>query len=116
MSDEKKPSGNAIVRPPSPNFSQGLTTVQLGQPAYTRAVEQHEAYCAALQQSGPALLSLEADARYPDSAFVEDTAVLTERCAMLARPGAPSRVGEVLGIATVLAQYYSALHSIREPG
>ena len=116
MSDEKKLRTKAIVRPPSPNFSDGLTTVDLGRPTYARAVEQHEAYCEALRQCGLALVSLEADDRYPDSTFVEDTAVLTEQCAILARLGAPSRIGEVAGIATVLAKFYSELLSIREPG
>jgi len=115
MCDEKK-LNKAIVRPPSPNFFDGLTTAELGKPIYARAVEQHEAYCEALRQCGLALVSLEADDRYPDSTFVEDTAVLTERCAILARPGAPSRIGEVAGIATVLAKFYSELLSIREPG
>jgi dimethylargininase len=115
MCDQKK-LNNAIVRPPSPNFLDGLTTMNLGKPIYARAVEQHEAYCAALRRCGLALVRLEADDRYPDSTFVEDTAVLTERCAILARPGAPSRVGEVAGIATVLANSYSELLSIREPG
>src|SRR5713226_3007693 len=116
MSGKRKPRSTAIVRPPGPNFSEGLTTVDLGQPSYRRALEQHEAYCEALRQCGLALVSLEADDRHPDSTFVEDTAVLTEQCAILARPGAPSRIGEVAGIATVLAKFYSELLSIREPG
>ncbi len=67
MSDEKKLRTKAIVRPPSPNFSNGLTTIDLGKPIYARAVEQHEAYCEALRRSGLALVSLEADDR---SSFV----------------------------------------------
>jgi dimethylargininase len=116
MSDEKKLRGNAIVCPPSPNFSEGLTTVDLGKPVYARAVEQHEAYCAALRQCGLALVSLEVDERYPDSTFVEDTAVLTERCAVLTCPGASSRIGEVASIRSILARFYSELLSIRAPG
>jgi dimethylargininase len=116
MNDELKPITNAIVRPPSANFSEGLTTVELGKPIYARALEQHEAYCSALQQCGLALLSLEADERYPDSTFVEDTAVLTERGAVLTCPGAASRVGEVASIREILAKFYSELHSIRAPG
>jgi len=115
MCDEKK-LNNAIVRLPSPNFLDGLTTMNLGKPNYARAVEQHEAYCEALRRCGLALMNLEADEQYPDSTFVEDTAVLTERCAILARPGAPSRAGEVAGLAAVLAKSYSELLSIHEPG
>lgn len=105
----------AIVRKPGANFAAGLTRFALGAPDYARALEQHEAYCAALEQCGLMLTCLEANERYPDSTFVEDTAVLTERCAILTRPGAPSRDGEVESIKNVLARFYSQLHSIREP-
>ena len=106
----------AIVRPPGPNFAKGLTTVDLGAPDYARALEQHEAYCAALQQCGLELLRLEADTAHPDSTFVEDTAVLTGHGAILTRPGAPSRIEEVVGVREALAQHYSELHTIDEPG
>ena len=78
---------NAIVRPPGKNFAEGLTTVDLGTPCYERALEQHGRYCEALRECGLKIIALEADLRFPDSTFVEDTAVLTERGAVLARPG-----------------------------
>src|SRR5687767_5135050 len=106
----------AVVRPPSSNFAAGLTSVELGTPVYARALEQHEAYCAALTLCGLKLTRLEADERYPYSTFVEDTAVVTERCAILTRPGAPSRIGEVAGVKAMLAEFYSKLPSLREPG
>ncbi|MEO8436603.1 MAG: arginine deiminase family protein [Pyrinomonadaceae bacterium] len=106
----------AIVRPPSANFGEGLTTVDLGSPDYERALAQHEAYCAALQQSGLELLRLDSEAAHPDSTFVEDTAVLVKGCAILTRPGASSRVEEVLSIRAVLAHHYSELHTIEAPG
>jgi dimethylargininase len=97
-------------------FGKGLTTVDLGAPDYARALAQHEAYCAALEQCGLDLTHLERDERHPDATFVEDTAVATERFAVLTRPGAPSRAGEVASIREPLAEFYSAIHSIREPG
>ena len=106
----------AIVRVPSVNFDEGLTTIEMGKPDYNRAVEQYEAYCAALRDCGLTLTRLEPDEGHPDSTFVEDTAVLTERCAILARPGAPSREDEVSSITPVLGQFYSELQSIRAPG
>jgi len=109
-------STHAIVRRPTVNFGEGLTTAGLGAPHYGRAIEQHNAYCAALERCGVTLTLLEAEPRYPDSTFVEDTAVVTERFAVLTRPGAPSRVGEVKSINNVLASLYSTLHFIREPG
>lgn len=112
----------AIVRAPSLSFVGGLTTANLGDPDYDKTVEQHEAYCEALEKSGLSLTRLEADKRYPDSTFVEDTAVLVagpqrvQGLAILTRPGAPSRAGEVESIAGVLATFYPQLHSVAAPG
>jgi dimethylargininase len=106
----------AIVRPPASNFAEGLTTADLGAPNYQLALKQHEAYCQALEQCGLTLIRLAADSRYPDSTFVEDIAVLTEKCAVLTRPGADSRTGEVASIRDVLADFYPARFSIQPPG
>jgi dimethylargininase len=106
----------AIVRPPAPNFSKGLTTAGLGAPEYQRALEQHAAYCTALEQCGLSLIKLEPDRDHPDATFIEDTAVLTQRCAVLARPGAPSRAGEATSIKNRLAAFYPSLVSIHAPG
>jgi len=106
----------AIVRPPASNFAEGLTTADLGAPDYERALKQHEAYCLALEQCGLRLTRLEADPFHPDSTFVEDTAVLPDQCAVITRPGAPSRAGEIASIKDVLAGFYPSLLSIRLPG
>ena len=106
----------AIVRVPSVNFASGLTNVSLGTPDHAIALKQHEAYCAALERCGLTLTRLDADGRYPDSTFVEDTAVLTERFAVLTLPGAPSRAGEIENIGKELAPFYDELHLIRSPG
>jgi dimethylargininase len=106
----------AIVRAPSRNFASGLTSVDLGAPVFERALEQHEAYCEALASCGLDVICLNPDERYPDATFVEDTAVLTPRGAVITRPGAASRLGEIDSIAPVLREYYRELHSISEPG
>lgn len=106
----------AIVRPPSANFADGLTTVDLGKPDYQLALRQHEAYCHALENCGLRLTRLASDDLFPDATFVEDTAVLTERDAMITRPGAASRAGEILEIKRVLHDFYSEFSSIHEPG
>jgi dimethylargininase len=59
---------------------------------------------------------LEADLRYPDSTFVEDTAVLTPRGAILTRPGAASREGEVDAIKPAIANFYPVMLRIEAPG
>lgn len=106
----------AIVRPPAANFFEGLQSGDWGMPDYPRAVLQHEAYCAALEKCGLSLTRLEPDPLYPDSTFVEDTAVLADKQAVLARPGAPSREGEAASMRDVLAQFFPALDEIRPPG
>lgn len=106
----------AIVRPPAPNFSQGLTTGGPGTPDYERALKQHKAYCAALTQCGLRIIALATDENYADSTFVEDTAVLTDRYAVLTRPGAPSRAGEVASMRRALAEFFPDLNTIEAPG
>lgn len=106
----------AIVRPPGPHFADGLTTVDLGTPIYELALQQHADYCAALKSCGLEVEVLPVDDRYPDSTFVEDTAVLTARCAVITRPGAESRLGEVPSIEERLRQIFGEVRSIRDPG
>jgi dimethylargininase len=104
----------AIVRLPGANFADGLTTGH-GEPVHATALRQFETYCLALQRCGLKLTRLEADLDFPDSTFVEDTAVLTPGLAILTRSGAPSRAGEVIRIGGVLSQFYSTVHSIQPP-
>ena len=107
----------AIVRPPAGNFADGLTTVDLGVPDVTLAIEQHRRYCDALVRHGCSLIELPADALFPDSTFVEDTALILPGVgAMLTRPGAVSRAGEVSAIASALTPYFTGLARITEPG
>ncbi len=68
-----------------------------------RAREQHATYAAALAAAGCEVRVLPADDLYPDCCFIEDTAVLLDDLAVLARPGAASRQGEVGAVAAALA-------------
>jgi dimethylargininase len=107
---------NAIVRVPGKNFAHGLSTAGLGVPGYDRALGQHARYCDALRECGLAVTVLEADLRFPDSTFVEDTAVLAARGAVLARPGAASRQGEVAAIRPEISRFFPAPLEIQPPG
>ena len=107
---------HAIVRKPTPNFGNGLTTSSLGAPNYERALQQHEAYCRALLVCGLELTHLETDERHPDATFVEDTAVLFKDCAVVTLPGAASRVGEVETVAMALRQFFPKIERIQVPG
>jgi dimethylargininase len=106
----------AIVRPPCSNFAQGLTSVDLGLPDPALALAQHTAYCAALEQCGLTLTTLAADEDFPDSTFVEDTAILANDCAILTRPGASARLGEVDRIEPVLRSFFERSYRIVAPG
>ena len=105
----------AIVRRPGRNFASGITTSNLGRPDSGKALEQHGAYCEALIKCGVALTVLDADERYPDGCFVEDTAVVNSRVKVISRPGATTRRGEEEAIAQVLAGYGPA-EAITAPG
>lgn len=68
-----------------------------------RARAQVEGYARTLEELGVAVDRLPADEASPDCCFPEDTAlVLSARLAVLARPGAPSRQGEVPPVAEAL--------------
>jgi dimethylargininase len=106
---------SAIVRRPGRNFAKGITTSGLGQPDFKKALEQHEAYCDALTRCGVELTVLDADERYPDGCFVEDTAVVNSKVKIISRPGAATRLGEEEEIARVLAGF-GTTESIKAPG
>lgn len=106
----------AIVRPPGTNYADGLTRSELGSPSHLKAKAQHEAYCAELVRCGLRLTHLSADTQYPDGTFVEDTAVVTRRGAILTRPGAESRRGEVASMREALTDLAPWLGDIEAPG
>jgi dimethylargininase len=106
----------AIVRPPPPTFANGITSADEGPPDFDLALAQHRDYCHALEHCGLAVSSLSADTAYPDSCFVEDTAILTARGAIATRPGAPSRAGEVLSVLPALQAWFPDVARIVAPG
>jgi dimethylargininase len=106
----------AIVRPPAATFAAGITTSRLGPPDLALALEQHEAYCRTLERLGISLVRLAPDAGFPDSTFVEDGAIVTARGAILTRPGAASRAGEVAALGAALGRWFPDLATITAPG
>jgi dimethylargininase len=70
-----------------------------------RAAAQHEAYVAALLGLGCEVIEVPALAGFADSVFVEDTALVLDELAIITRPGAASRRGELDSIAEVLGQF-----------
>jgi dimethylargininase len=106
----------AIVRVPCKYIIKGLTTANLGKPDYEKAIEQHSRYIEALKECGLEVIVLKLDENYPDSTFVEDTALLTPHCAVICNPGAPSRKGEIFEMRQVLEGYFSNIEQIKDPG
>jgi len=98
---------NAIVRKPGINFSKGITTSELGKPDITLALKQHETYCQTLEKCGLRVEYLEVAPSFPDSVFVEDTAIITGKIAVIARPGDSRRRGEEKIIEESISKYRS---------
>jgi dimethylargininase len=95
----------AITRKPGRSFARGITTANLGTPNVELACAQHEQYVRTLRACGLAVLDLDADENFPDSCFVEDTALITAEFAVLTNPGAASRRGETAAMIPVLGAY-----------
>jgi dimethylargininase len=107
---------NAMVRRPGRSLVKGITTTNLGKPDVDRALKQHDRYINALEQCGLSVTVLEAAESFPDAVFIEDTAVLAEKCAIITRPGAPSRQGEESAVHEALKSFYSDIECITAPG
>lgn len=105
----------AITRIPAQTFDRGITSAKLGLPSYKSVLKQHRSYTQTLKSIGLKVVELEPLSEYPDAHFVEDTAVVTPEMAIITNPGAPSRQGEEISIASVLAQHRPLEH-IQAPG
>jgi dimethylargininase len=77
--------------------------------------KQHAAYVKVLESLGIHVILLDAEPDYPDAYFVEDTAVVTPKVAIITRPGAQPRRGEEKTIMPVLASYRK-IEQIDPPG
>ena len=96
----------AIVHAISPRINEcELTFLDRSPIDLTLAEQQHEDYCATLEDLGVTVIRLVGNEDYPDSVFVEDTAVVTDEIAVICRPGAESRRGETKLIEHELLKY-----------
>ena len=98
----------AITKKPCRALTAGITTAMFGEgvPDYDEAVRQHDRYVKTLESLGLEVLDLEADERYPDSCFVEDPAVVMEKCAIITNPAKESRNGEKFEIIDAVKRFY----------
>jgi dimethylargininase len=105
----------AITRQVSPSINKCELTHLARQPIdFEVARKQHEKYEDSLRSLGVKVISLPAEARLPDSVFVEDTAIVLDEIALITRPGADSRKLETPSIAAALSQFRKIDH-FKEP-
>lgn len=76
---------------------------------------QHTGYERALEEAGCVVQRIEASQEWPDAVFIEDTAVVLDEVAIVARPGAASRRAEIDGVERALAERRT-LKRIEAPG
>lgn len=93
---------NAIARTPADSVANGLRAVDAGDPSGAAFRKEHEIYVEALGKAGVSVDVLPPLEDYPDSCFVEDPAFCVPEGAVLLRPGAESRIGEVAEIRAAL--------------
>lgn len=103
---------HALCRLPAPSITEGLRAVDTGAPDLARMLDHHAAYVAALRATGAEVTVLPALPAYPDSVFVEDTALCLPQGAVIMRPGAPSRLGEAAEMAPHLEALYGSVRRI----
>jgi dimethylargininase len=106
----------AITRRPAASIVDGLRAEDIGTPDLDKMLAAHTEYVAALKSTGAEVIELPPLETYPDAVFVEDTALCLPQGAVLMRPGAPSRLGEVAEMAPAIRAVYDDVREIKGPG
>ena len=94
----------------------GIRSSRLGLPDYKTACRQHLNYISALEDCGLDVTILPADETHPDSTFIEDACLVTEKCAVLTRPGAGTRRNEPEMIMNTIKSIGRPMEQITAPG
>lgn len=105
---------HAITRAPATSITRGLRAVDTGTPDLSTMQAHHAAYIATLRETGATVIELQALDAYPDSVFVEDTALCLPEGAVIMRPGAPSRLGEAAEMSPHLNALYRDVRTVDE--
>ncbi|WP_037312822.1 dimethylarginine dimethylaminohydrolase family protein [Ruegeria halocynthiae] len=116
MTDPTYQFSRAITRRPADSIVNGLRAEDIGTPDLSQMMQDHAHYVATLKETGAEVIELPALDDFPDAVFVEDTALCLPQGAVLMRPGAPSRMGEVAQMAPTLRECYDDLREIKGPG
>ncbi len=94
---------HALVRPVPDSYDRYIRTNR-EKIDVALAKRQHDEYCRALQKLGLSLIWIRGDNALPDCCFVEDTAVVFDKKAVICNMRARSRVNEVDEVAKVMAK------------
>src|SRR4051812_46157589 len=106
----------ALTRRPCARLAEGELTHLVRTPVdVARALAQHAAYLALLSAHGLTVTALPELPDHPDGLFVEDILFMLDGRAVLTRPGAASRRGEVASAEPALATLGLAVARITEP-
>jgi dimethylargininase len=109
--------GTAVVRRPSAALQDGLTThVDRVEVDTDLAARQWAAYVRTFEDAGWPTLEVEPAPELPDSPYVEDTVVVLDDLAVVARPGAPERLAETAGTESLLTSLGFRVERITAPG
>ncbi|MFT6302088.1 MAG: dimethylargininase [Granulosicoccus sp.] len=107
---------HAIVREPGNSILDGLRAVDTGTPDLSIFKQHHKDYIAALESTGATVIQLAVNDEFPDSVFVEDSALCLPEGAISMRPGAPTRFGEAALMHIELSSFYSDIVALNGPG
>ena len=107
---------HALCRAPARSAVKGIRADGGPDPDFYGLLAEHEAYVATLRDLGLAVEVLEPLDDFPDALFTEDVALTFPEGAILLRPGAPSRAGEVAHIREPLAAYHARVLEMTGPG
>ncbi|MFX1403232.1 MAG: dimethylarginine dimethylaminohydrolase family protein [Promethearchaeota archaeon] len=109
-------SQRALVREPGAQFTHCISSHPLHHTVnVARARTQHSEYVNMLTELGLEVIQLPRDDTYPDSCFVEDTAVIHSGKALITRLAKQSRRGEEDSVEELL-QEYLPVQRIMAPG
>ena len=115
MTDHSWQFKTAITRKPGKSVVKGLRSRNIEDPKLQNLQKHHAEYIFALRKAGAEVIVLNPLENYPDSLFVEDTALCLPKGVVLMNPGALSRRGEVQHMAPKLQEIFSNVKRIEGP-
>jgi dimethylargininase len=103
---------HALCRAPSRSVTAGLRAEDRGAPDEDLFAREHAAYVAALRRTGAEVTVLEPQEAFPDGVFIEDPALCLGGVAILLRPQAPTRRGEVAALRLDLSRLFPEIRDL----